>query len=185
MKLQQLMIATLTLMTACMFGGGSSSPAPATAPSAPAPASSVPGPGATQPMSPADPRPVMTSTAPAAGMPSLFTRLGGLDAIRAVVHDFVGRVGADSRINGFFRGVDLANLERLLTEQICQASGGPCRYTGRTMRATHEGMNLTDEHFNALVGDLVAALDQFNVPAREKNELLTALGSMKGDIVGH
>ena len=124
------------------------------------------------------------ATAAPAG-PSLYTRLGGMDAIRAVVHDFVGQVAGDARINGFFRGVDIPNLERLLTEQICQATGGPCTYSGRSMRATHTGMNLTDAHFNALVEDLGAALDHFNVPAREKGELVGALGGLNGDIVGH
>ncbi|MDP3773019.1 MAG: group 1 truncated hemoglobin [Gemmatimonadales bacterium] len=130
----------------------------------------------------ASPAPQPAAAAPAG--PSLYERLGGVDAIRAVVDNFVGRVGADARINTFFRGVDLDNFKRLLTEQICQETGGPCRYTGRSMRETHTGMNLTDAHFNALVEDLVGALNQFNVPEREKNELLTALGGMKGDIVG-
>jgi hemoglobin len=117
--------------------------------------------------------------------PSLYTRLGGVDAIRAVVDDFTARVAADERINAFFRGVDIPNFKRLLTEQICSATGGPCRYTGRSMRETHTGMNLTDDHFAALVEDLVSALDHFQVPAREKSELLGALGGMKADIVGH
>ena len=131
-----------------------------------------------------DPAPGRPQAAPSSGT-SLYTRLGGIDAIRAVVHDFVGRVAADERINAFFRGVDLPNLERLLSEQICVASGGPCQYTGRTMRAAHEGMNLTNAHFSALVEDLVSALDHFNVPSREKGDLLAALSAMKPDIVGH
>ncbi len=120
----------------------------------------------------------------AATGPSLYTRLGGLDAIRAVVDAFHARIMADERINAFFRGVDDANLRRLLVEQICQATGGPCVYSGRSMRAAHTGMNLTDAHFTALVEDLVAALDQFSVPEREKTELLTALAAMRGEIVG-
>ena len=70
-----------------------------------------------------------------------------------------------------------------LVDQICEASGGPCTYTARDMATTHKGLGITDDHFNALVEDLVAALDKFNVPEREKNELLGALGPMKGDIV--
>jgi len=125
-----------------------------------------------------------TAAAAAEAGPSLFTRLGGVDAIRAVVHDFVGRIAADDRINALFRGVDIPQLERLLTEQICQATGGPCNYTGRSMRVTHQGMNITNEQFDALVQDLVASLNQFNVPVRERTELVTALGTMRGDIVG-
>jgi len=126
------------------------------------------------------------STAPAGtpGQPTLFTRLGGLPAITAVVDTFVARVAADDRINAFFRGVDIPNLKRLLVEQICAGTGGGCRYTGRSMRESHRGMNITDAHFNALVEDLVATLNQFNVPQQEQQELLGILGSMKRDIVG-
>lgn len=165
-------------LAAC--GGGAPEPAPA-APMA-APSASAPGPNAVAPQSPADP-PVRSAGAPMAGA-SLYTRLGGVDAIRAVVDDFVGRVAADDRINAFFRGVDIPNLKLQLTNQICQATGGPCRYTGKTMREVHTGMNLTDAHFNALVEDLDAALDRYNVGSREKGELLGALSGMKGDIVG-
>jgi hemoglobin len=114
---------------------------------------------------------------------SLYDRLGGKPAITAVVEDFVGRVAADSRINGKFANTDIPRLKTLLVEQICQASGGPCTYTGRSMKATHAGMGVSSADFEALVGDLVATLNTFKVPEREKNELLGALGPMKKDIV--
>ena len=114
---------------------------------------------------------------------SLYERLGGKPAITAVVDDFVGRVAADSRINGKFANTDIPRLKMLLVEQICQASGGPCAYSGRSMKATHAGMGVSSGDFDALVGDLVATLNKFKVPEREKNELLGALGPMKGDIV--
>ena len=114
---------------------------------------------------------------------SLYDRLGGKPAITAVVDDFVGRVAADNRINGKFANTDIPRLKMLLVEQICQASGGPCTYTGRNMKATHAGMGVSSSDFDALVGDLVATLNKFKVPEREKNELLGALGPMKSDIV--
>jgi hemoglobin len=114
---------------------------------------------------------------------SLYDRLGGKPAITAVVDDFVGRVAADNRINGKFANADIPRLKMLLVEQICQASGGPCTYTGRSMKATHAGMGVSSADFDALVGDLVTTLNKFKVPEREKNELLGALGPMKGDIV--
>jgi hemoglobin len=114
---------------------------------------------------------------------SLYDRLGGKPAIEAVVDQFIQNVVADDRINGFFANADAKGLSAKLVDQICQASGGPCTYTGLDMKAAHQGMGVKDEHFNALVEDLVAALDKFNVPEKEKNELLGALGPMKGDIV--
>ena len=114
---------------------------------------------------------------------SLYDRLGGKPAITAVVDDFVGNVAADKRINGFFAQTDIARLKRLLVEQICTGTGGPCTYTGRSMQASHAGMGVADAHFGALVEDLVKTLDKFKVPEREKGELLAILGPMKTDIV--
>ena len=115
---------------------------------------------------------------------SLYDRLGGQPAIVAVVDDFVGNVAADTRINGMFAGTDIPRLKRLLVEQICAGTGGPCKYTGRDMKTAHRGMKVTDAHFNALVEDLVKTLDKFKVPAKEKGELLAILGPMRPDIVG-
>ena len=114
---------------------------------------------------------------------SLYDRLGGKPAITAVVDDFVARVAADGRINGKFANANIPRLKMMLVEQICQASGGPCTYTGRDMKMAHAGMGVKGSEFDALVGDLVATLNKFKVPDREKNELLGALGPMKKDIV--
>ncbi len=114
---------------------------------------------------------------------SLYDRLGGKPAIEAVVDQFIENVAADERINGFFANTDVPPFKAKLVDQICEAAGGPCTYTGKDMKTAHEGMGVADEHFDALVEDLVAALDKFNVPEREKNELLGALGPMKADIV--
>ena len=114
---------------------------------------------------------------------SLYDRLGGKPAITAVVDDFTARVAADRRINRFFANTDVPAFKAKLVDQICEASGGPCKYTGKDMKTTHAGMGVTDDDFNALVGDLVATLDKFKVPEKEKGELLGVLGPMKKDIV--
>ena len=116
--------------------------------------------------------------------PSLYERLGGKPAITAVINDFVGNVAGDARINKRFANADIPRLKARLVDQVCEASGGPCTYTGASMRDAHKGMNVTDAEFGALVEDLVKSLDKFRVPAKEKNELLGALSGMKGDIVG-
>jgi hemoglobin len=114
----------------------------------------------------------------------LYDRLGGKGAIQTVVDDFIGNVAADARINNRFANADIPRLKTKLVEQICEASGGPCKYTGATMLDAHRGMNVTDAEFTALVEDLVKSLDKFKVPSQEKTELLTALGGMKGQIMG-
>ena len=115
---------------------------------------------------------------------SLCDRLGGKPAIQAVVDDFIGNVAADNRINSFFANTNIPRLNMMLVNQICEATGGPCKYEGRSMKTAHTGMGLSDANFNALVDDLVKSLNKFNVPEREKKELLTALAAMRGDIVG-
>ena len=125
----------------------------------------------------------LTSTPSFAAEKSLYERLGGQGAIQAVVTKFINNVKGDKRIVGYFATADLKKLDKLLVEQVCMATGGPCSYSGRDMKTTHKGMKITDAAFGALVEDLVAALDTFNVPAKEKGELLAILGPMKSDIV--
>ena len=119
---------------------------------------------------------------------SLYDRLGGKAAITAVVDEFVARVAADKRINAFFaktasNPARLKEFKGKLVDQICEASGGPCKYTGKDMKTAHMGMGVSGADFDALVGDLVGALDKFKVGKTEKDQLLGALGPMKGDIV--
>jgi hemoglobin len=118
------------------------------------------------------------------GQASLYDRLGGVNAIRVVVDDFVGFVAADDRINRYFAKTDVPKLKQNLVDQICQGTGGPCTYKGRDMATTHKGMNISDADFGALVEDLIKSLDKNKVPAKEKNELLGILGPMKPAIVG-
>ena len=134
-------------------------------------------------------RPAATTPAPApaaqppAAAASLFERLGGMPAIEAVIGDFLGNVAADERINAPFAVADLKLLQKRLVEFVCVATGGPCKYGGRDMRAVHHGMGVTNAQFDALVGDLVKSLEKLKVPEREKSELLGALGPLREPIV--
>ena len=120
---------------------------------------------------------------------TLYSRLGGKKAITAVVDELVNNCASDSRINKFFADTAkdparLAKFKLNLVDQICTVSGGPCKYRGKDMKTAHKGMGVTDADFDALVEDLVKALDKSHVGATEKNELLGKLGAMKGQIVG-
>lgn len=119
----------------------------------------------------------------AAPAKTLYERLGGQPAVSAVVDDFAGRVLADPRINKKFAKSDPARLVANLKDFVCSATGGPCKYTGLSMKESHRNMRVTDGEFGALVEDLVATLDKFQVPAQEKGELLAALGPLGPDIV--
>jgi len=117
--------------------------------------------------------------------PSLYQRLGGDDAIAAVVDDATANIAADPRINQRFAGAAIPSLKSKLVTLLCARTGGPCTYTGLDMSSAHEGMNIRDDEFDALVDDLVKSLDKFKVPAREQRELLAMLGQMRNAIVGH
>jgi truncated hemoglobin YjbI/plastocyanin len=95
----------------------------------------------------------------------------------------MARVAKDERINAFFINTDLPKLREHLIAFVCVATGGPCKYTGRDMRTAHVGMMINEAEFNALVEDLKGALDHFKVPDPEQQELLGALGPLKGEIV--
>ena len=116
---------------------------------------------------------------------TLYQRLGGQAAIAAVVDDTLANVAVDPRINQRFRNSDTLRLKSGLVELLCDRSGGPCTYRGRNMADAHEGMMIRDAEFDALVDDLVRALDKHRVPTREKNELLALLGRMRNAITDH
>ena len=116
-------------------------------------------------------------------MSSLYERMGGINAITAVVENFRDRVAGDTRINQKFAQTDLGRLRKMLIDQVCEAAGGPCRYTGRSMKDAHKGMKVTSGEFDALVQDLVATLNQFKVGKKEQDEVLGVLGPLKTDIV--
>jgi hemoglobin len=114
----------------------------------------------------------------------LYERLGGQPAVTAVVDDFIGNVAADPVVNRRFAGADIPKLKKLLVEQICEASGGGCKYTGRSMRESHRGMDVSLAEFNAMAGDMLKTLEKFKVPQREKDEVMALLSSMNKEIVG-
>jgi hemoglobin len=118
--------------------------------------------------------------------PSLYKRLGGREGIRGVVDDFVAALVADPRVNARFKDLKPADVERVKTnisDQVCEATGGPCSYLGKDMKTTHKGMRITEAEWTATVEDLVKALDKRKVSEKDRNELLGLLQPMKSDIV--
>ena len=114
---------------------------------------------------------------------TLYERLGKKEAITAIVEVFVGNVSADSRINHFFSKTNLSHLKLMLVDQICEAAGGPCKYTGKNMKAAHQGLNIGGADFAAWVDAWVKALAQTKVSGKEKGEILAILAPMQKDIL--
>ena len=114
---------------------------------------------------------------------SLYDRLGGGDAINAITESWVARVGGDDRANGKFVRTDIERLKKEVVDQLCEATGGPCTYTGRSMVETHAGMKVTAGEFEVVMHHLGATLDELNVPKTEQDELVDLLRPMRDDIV--
>lgn len=117
---------------------------------------------------------------------SLYERVGGYNALAAVVDDFIGRLVADKQFEKFFAGHSIDSKKRIrqhILDQFCAATGGPCVYTGRDMKTTHAGLGITEADWDAAAKHLAASLDKFKVPAKEKGEVLAFVTSLKKDIV--
>jgi len=130
----------------------------------------------------------LASTAWAQAPRSVYERLGGRAAIVTVVDDFVANCAADTRINAFFAATAadqrrLAVFKNHLVDQICEATGGPCKYTGRDMKSAHAGLGIGNADFDALVEDLTRALDKSKVGKGEQSQILGILGPMRSQVV--
>ena len=121
--------------------------------------------------------------------PSLYERLGGAYSIATVVDDFIERLLVNATLNAnpaikeARARVPKAGLKFHVTALVCEVSGGPCKYTGRTMKESHEKLNISQAEWDAMVIDFKATLDKFKVPQREQQELITIVDSTKNDIV--
>ena len=115
---------------------------------------------------------------------SLYDRLGGKAAISAVVERFAATQLADTRIAKHYRMTDIAAWKGHLVALICKATGGPCEYKGRPMAKAHARRNISEAEFNWTAEHLVAALNHFKVPAKEKGEVVAIFVSLKDQVVG-
>ena len=124
------------------------------------------------------------AAATAAAAPAgLYQALGEKPGITRLMDDFVNRVVKDPRIGGHFKDVKPAALTESLTDQICQLSGGPCKYEGADMKSAHADMDINKGHFNALVEVLQSAMDAQGIPFAQQNRLLALLAPMHRDVI--
>ncbi len=116
--------------------------------------------------------------------PALYDKLGGREAIAAVVADFVDSVKADDRIKAKFAGIsDWEAMNTKLTEQLCVIAGGPCTDQSKDLKAAHAGIAISESDFTVLTEDLKKTLDKFRVGEKEQTELLGVLAATKKDLV--
>lgn len=106
---------------------------------------------------------------------SLYQKLGGAQGVDAIVYELIVNIARDERVIDRFKGVDIERFRTGLVNYICFVSGGGCEYTGESMQVVHAGHQYTDTEFNAIVDNLIKAMDRRNVPTRTQNALLARL----------
>jgi len=132
---------------------------------------------------------IVTTSGITYGMPqdkSLYDRLGGYNALALVVDDFIVRLVTDKQFDKFFVGHSTDSKKHIrqhILDQFCAATGGPCVYTGRDMKMSHSGLGITNADWDAAAKHLVASLDKYKVPEKEKSEVLAFVTTLKKDIV--
>ena len=114
---------------------------------------------------------------------TLYEDLGGADGIHVIVDHFVDHLLADPRAAPTFADSNIERFRRLMNEQLCELSGGPCHYSGRSMASAHRGLNLDQAEFNAAAEDLQQALNEAGVGFHTQNRLIALLAPMQRDVV--
>ena len=121
--------------------------------------------------------------APAAQAGTLFDDLGAQPGVTRIVDGATAAWLADPRVASTFENTNIARFKHLLADQLCQLTGGGCAYHGRTMRESHEALNLNTRQFNAIVEGLQRAMDQQDISFQTQNRLLALLAPMQRDVV--
>jgi hemoglobin len=125
----------------------------------------------------------LTSVGASAQAQTLYEQIGGEPALKATVEELMLIMESDPRINFTFAETDIPKFKQLLFDQLCNLTGGPCQYTGRSMQESHEKLKVTNAMFNALAEDLYIAFDRVGVPYRVQNKVMALLAPMQRDIV--
>ena len=120
---------------------------------------------------------------PQVAQAELYDDLGGATGIQGIVEHVVPRWLADPRVGPTFADTNMTRFRRLLAEQLCQVSDGPCHYSGRDMAAAHRGLDLHQAQFNAVTEDLQAAMDELGIAYHVQNRLVARLAPMQRDVV--
>ena len=118
--------------------------------------------------------------------PSLYERLGGYDAIAAILDDLLPRLLDDAQLGVYWKGkcTDSLNKDRqLFVDFLSSAFGGPVVYLGRDMKTSHDGLGITESDWNRFIEHIVATLKNLAIPERETTEFLAAAGGLKGDVL--
>jgi hemoglobin len=115
---------------------------------------------------------------------SLYDRLGGAAGITALVDDVIAAHLANPIVQTRFQNIkDLEHAKKMAREFFGAGSGGPEPYTGRDMRTTHRGMNISEQEYLAVMDDIMGALDKHRMDEATKKDVLAIIYSLKNEII--
>ncbi len=114
---------------------------------------------------------------------SLYEALGGEAAIATIVENFILEIARDERVIDHFEVSNVQRFRVMMNQHLCMVADGPCTYEGDSMIDTHTGMGVTEADFNAIVEDMMAAMDQAGIPLGPQNRLLARLADFRGEII--
>ena len=124
------------------------------------------------------------STPEAGGDAGLYDRLGEKEGITEIVRDFIFKVAGDYRVKTRFAYIDMPRFRKLMIEQICEATGGPCTYSGRSMSEAHQGMDISEKEFKIVAEKFAMAMEAAQVGQEDQATIMNLLEGMRDDIVG-
>lgn len=127
--------------------------------------------------------PLLAGMAVAGASATLYERLGAETGVAAISDALIDRVASDPVLGRSFADTNLVRIKKLLAEQICDLSGGPCHYSGDPMRQVHAGHHISEAEFYRMVDTLRAILKERHASVSTTNELLRLLAPMKRDVV--
>lgn len=114
---------------------------------------------------------------------NLYSALGGESGIEQIADHFIQEIANDERVIEYFEDSNVARFRQFFIEHLCELTDGPCEYTGDTLVDTHTGMNVTEAAFNAIVEDLMAALDKAGIAIGTQNRLLARMAQLREQII--
>ncbi|WP_049631491.1 group 1 truncated hemoglobin [Cellvibrio sp. pealriver] len=126
---------------------------------------------------------LMACTNQSAQQPSLYDALGQYEGINNITHQLILNIAKDERVKHRYKGVNMTKFKKGMSDYVCAAVGGPCKYSGDNMRLVHAGHNYTNTEFNAIVDNLILAMEQRGVPVVTQNRLLAILARDYKDVV--
>lgn len=114
---------------------------------------------------------------------SLYDALGQYEGITSITHQLILNIAKDERVKHRYKGANMQRFKKGMSDYVCVVVGGPCEYTGDTMKMVHAGHNYTNTEFNAIVDDLILAMEQLDIPVTTQNRLLAKLAPTYKDVV--